>query len=39
MTSTPTNDDVFISLLALDAYMRGAARQAEHEGHGQCAPV
>ena len=24
MTSTPTNDDVFISLLALDAYMRGA---------------
>ena len=35
----PISDDLFLAILAMDAYNRGTARQAEHEGHGQCAPV
>ncbi len=31
--------DLFLAILAIDACNRGAARQAEHEGHGQCASV
>ena len=35
----PITKDLFLAILAMDACNRGAARQAEHEGHGQCVSV